>query len=165
MPLGSHKPREPGSIPGPPLSPQHDAAGIVKPKSFFSMEKVFIILLFVLASLHALGQATKVRPSLAHNVSVGETTVWSVYPDDADFVLNIRDQRLMLSTFIGPEASDWHTEYYVAHVGQVAPYVYRAEVSPMFWVEVHVLTGETFWYNSCVTTCYRIPCPDYSYGN
>jgi len=131
------------------------------------MFKVITILLLVLVALHYVGNA-QVPPAstgAAPNVSVSDRSVWSVYPDVADFVLNLVEQRLLISVFRGPAASDYESVHYVAHVGQVAPHVYRAEVTPQFWVEVNVLSGETFWYNSCTTTCYRMPCPEYSYGD
>lgn len=129
------------------------------------MLKFLIAIVLFLGFLYALG-AQSHTPIMAPNVSVGEHTVWSAYPDKADFVLNLTTQRLLLSLFTGPEASDWNSVHYAAHVGQVAPHVYRAEVTPMFWVEVNTLSGETFWYNSCITACYRLPCPEYSYeGN
>lgn len=132
------------------------------------MFKVITILLLLLVALHHVGNAQVPPgfPGTAPNVSVGEHSVWSVYPDVADFVLNLTEQRLLVSLFHGPDASDYESVHYVAHVGQVAPHVYRAEVTPQFWVEVNLLSGETFWYNSCITTCYRLPCPDYSFdGN
>jgi len=123
------------------------------------MLKVILTLLLT-ALITALCMCQSPVAVKAPNVSIGKYSVWSVYPDVADFVLDYQTQRLMISIYEGPEDSDWNTQHYLAIVGQVAEHVYRAEVSESFWVEVNALTGETFWYNYCLTTCYRLPCRD-----
>lgn len=124
------------------------------------MFKVFITLLLALSTAACMAQVQVPNPPAvkAPNVTIGDYTVWASYPDQADFVLNFVEQRLLISVFEGPEDSDWNTVHYLANVGQVAEGIYRAELDDTFWVEVNTVTGETFWYNNCRTTSYRLPC-------
>lgn len=126
------------------------------------MYQFFFTLLLVAVHGIASAQPQECAPSstleMAANVSVGEFSVWSAYPDRADFVLNFSHQRLVISLFEGPEPADWISLHYQALVGQVAPNVYRAEVNENFWVEVNTESGETYWHSNCVTTPFRLPC-------
>ncbi len=113
------------------------------------MKELTMIFLLMLAAFVAFGQ-----PKPEHcNVAVGKNTVMAVYPDQAEFLLIAPYNRLMVVTF--DEHCQDSTTAYAAKLSKLAPDIYRAEVSPDFWVEVYVATGTTIFSNGSVQAFFR----------
>lgn len=114
------------------------------------MKEVTLLFLMLLATFVAFGQNT-VPPTC--NIAVGKQTVMAVYPDEAEFLLIAPYKRLMIVSF--DQTGRDSTTAYEATLSKLAPDIYRAEVSPEFWVEVYTSTGTTIFQNGSTQAFFR----------
>lgn len=113
------------------------------------MKEVTFVFLMMLAAFVAFGQSNP-EPC---NIAVGKNTVMAVYPEQAEFLLIAPYSRLMIVTF-DDKCQDTTTAY-EAKLTKIAEDIYRAEVSPDFWVEVYVTTGTTIFSNGTTQAFFR----------
>lgn len=114
------------------------------------MKEITLFFLLLLAAFTVFGQQA---PNPACNIAVGANTVMAVYPDEAEFLLIAPYNRLMVVTF--DEHCQDSTTAYAAKLTRLSPEIYRAEVSPDFWVEVYTTTGTTIFSNGSTRAFFR----------
>lgn len=93
------------------------------------------IMLLILAILPAMSQGSP------NNIAVGETQIMAVYPDMAEFLINVPASQVTIVRF--DDDGNHCQSTYEAALTQTAPEVYRAEFCGSSWFEINTITGAT----------------------
>ncbi len=94
--------------------------------------------------------ATPATTDTAANFSIGKSTLMAGYHEQGVyFLLDFRYGTVTVST-------DNHDDQeFQATISQVAPIVYRADISDYLWIELNAITGETIVHQRCLSRVFR----------
>lgn len=98
------------------------------------MKEFITILLLVLAIWPAISQRAPDAPS---NISIGEQTILAVYPEMAEFMIDVPKGQLTIIRF---DRDDRQSTYQVI-LTQSEPHLYRADFCGSSWLELDTITG------------------------
>ena len=99
-------------------------------------EFIITIMLITAAIWPAISQSA---PGAPPNITVGEQTILAVYPEMAEFVINVPKSQLTIVRF---DKNDRQSTYQVI-LTQTEPHLYRADFCGSSWLEVNTINGST----------------------